>query len=81
LTADPAASSNDAFNASTFSAAAAASNGLTLAGSALAIAVSVAAGSTIGSVTTLRPDAMTPRLFGIRPRRRLSASTVPSSFV
>src|SRR5262249_24976926 len=64
-----------------FSAAAAASDGLTVAGWALALAAAVVVGSIIGSVTPRRADALRPRFFGIRPCRRLSASTGPSSYV
>jgi hypothetical protein len=54
FTAEPAASSSEVFSCSTFSAAATASDGLTLAGSARATVpeVGVASRSTAGSVTT-----------------------------
>jgi hypothetical protein len=82
LTADPAASSNDAFNASTFSAAAAASDGRTVAGSAVVTsAVSDTGEAIAGSETIRNTGSVTACLFGMRPCRKLPASTVSSSFV
>jgi hypothetical protein len=83
FTAVPAASSSEAFSCSTFSAAATASNGLTVAGSAfVAVAASaVATGSSGASETTRKPDSLCACFFGVRPCRIVSASTVSRSFV
>jgi hypothetical protein len=81
--ADPAASSNDAVSCSTFSAAAAASDGLTAAGSALVIVAgpTVVDTSTPCSETTRNICLLVACFFGVRPCRSVSASTVASSFV
>jgi hypothetical protein len=71
----------DAFSYSTFSAAAAASNGLTEAGPADVIVAAPFAGSgSPGSEITRSFGGFDSRL-GVRPRRIISASTVSSSFV
>ena len=81
FTAEPAASSNDDFSCSTFSAAAAASDGLTVAGSALATVLTVGRPSlsTSGSVATRKTGSSVEWRFGVLPRRSVSASTVSSS--
>jgi hypothetical protein len=82
LTADPAASSSDAVNASMFSAAAAASDGRPLAGSAVVTGEAADTGdSTRGSETIRNSGSVTACLFGTRPCRNACASTVSSSFV
>ena len=79
LTADPAASSSDAVNCSTFSAAAEASDGRTVAGSAAVVVTVVGSGS--ASTITRNAGSFSVRFFGILPWRRLSASTSSSKRV
>jgi hypothetical protein len=80
LTADPAASSSDAVSCCTFAVAAAARDGLTVAGSAFVGVVStVVSTSAVGAETMRNTGLAAARFFGVRPCRSISASTVASS--
>jgi hypothetical protein len=79
-TVDPAASSNDVVGCSTFSAAPAASDSLTVAGSAFAaVASTVVSASHVDSETMRSVCFADGRFFGIRPCRSDWASNVASS--
>jgi hypothetical protein len=81
LTAEPAASNSDAVSRSRFSAAATASDGLTVAGSTLAIVAVTVVAFSVGSATTRSISFVVERRFGVLPCFIVSASTVVSSFV
>jgi len=84
FTAEPAASRSDDVSWSTFSAAAAANEGLTAAGSAFAFAVMtvVVASSIVGCSVMMRSVCpFVTRPLGVRPCRIVSGSVVASSLV